>query len=434
MTSLSTAGTITADGPIVATDAQREAESRARALLRSPEVRAAVGRVRETYGAHPQASTPTGRVTLPAAAEAIVTAAVLYGLAEDATEPGLVWGATSAHEFAGLSLPNSGYGIENPDNVYRKAMVSGGCGYELRGRMPAVTPLELHVEIRDAIPGTTVMSVEGGQQVATLHSDDLVVAEDGTFVITIDASPAAGRANHMTIPADGTSFVLVRDLLDDWEHELPARLELVRTTGPAARPSGAGPSGEGRLAGRCAELADTMAPFWLAYFDQFYYAREGNVVRPARIRPGGRGLSTGARFDLADDEALVFTLDALGSRSLGVQISDPWGVAYEYVERTSSLNGSQAVANPDGSYTFVVSRLDPGVANWLDPQDQPSGLLAARWQSVPDTSAAPAAMRDSRVVPLSGLDAQVAGMPRVSPEQRREQQRVRAEAYRRRWA
>ena len=35
-------------------------------------------------------------------------------------------------------------------------------------------------------------------------------------------------------------------------------------------------------------------------------------------------------------------------------------------DHTSSLNKAQAVANADGSYTYVVSVADPGVHNWVD--------------------------------------------------------------------
>lgn len=312
-------------------------------------------------------------------------------------------------------------------------MLHGDSSYELRGRFGAERTTEAHLELRDGIPGTTSMSAEGGQQVGALHSDDLVVAEDGTFAVTFDSEPAGELPQHVQIASGTTTLMLVRDLLDDWSRDLPTELELERT-GPS---TGQQPAGEDELAERAAELTDTLSVFWLHDIDQFYWAREDGVVRPARQRPGGRGLSTGASFDLADDEALVLTLDPLGAQSLGVQISDPWGVAYEYIERTSSLSATQAAPNADGTVTFVVARLDPGVRNWLDPQDQPGGLLAARWQSLPagvsldDDTVVP--VRSSGVVPLAELDRHLPeGTRRIDTEERRRQQSERAAAYRRR--
>ena len=176
-----------------------------------------------------------------------------------------------------------------------------------------------------------------------------------------------------------------------------------------------------------------MGPFWLAYNNQYLYTLPPNTIATPRSRPGGRGLSVSGHFALADDEALVITLDALGAGSLGVQLADPWGVAYEYIDRTSSLNQSQASANVDGTFTYVISARDPGVHNWLDPDGGTSGILVARWQVLPKEVDPKKAVRRVEVVKISALrKALPTGTHIVTTEERELQRAERARQYARR--
>jgi len=72
----------------------------------------------------------------------------------------------------------------------------------------------------------------------------------------------------------------------------------------------------------------------------------------------------------------------------------------------------------------VISRLDPGVPNWLDKGDYPWGIIQMRWNhadAYPDPTI--------ELVPLAELrDHLPADTPVVTPEQRAEQLRARREA------
>ncbi|MFD4405090.1 hypothetical protein ACFWPH_20250 [Nocardia sp. NPDC058499] len=417
------------DGGALATAGQRALEARVRQILATDVVQQQIQQVRELYDSDPQGATPSGRATAAAAAASIGAAAAQYAVTEDPDRPVLMWAVTLPHRFAGLDMPNSGYGIENPDNVYRQVTVAGDARYEIRGRFPGQAPAEVHFEMRDSIPGTAALTAEGGTQVGSLTGDAIETEPDGTFVLTMDSAPANGRPNHMQIPAGDTSLLIVRDLLNDWASETPSRLEIVRVDGPPVAPERT----VDQQAARTAEILGQIAPFWMKYFNEYYYKTPENQIRPARERPGGRGLSTGGRFALAAGEALVFTVDPVGAESLGVQISDPWGVAYPYRDKTGSLNTTQAVPNPDGTYTFVVSPQDPGVRNWLDPSGNDAGLIAVRWQSVPGKPPVDAALRSSAVLQVADLSTALPdGTVFVDPEERRVQQQQRATDFDRR--
>ncbi|CAM3047237.1 DUF1214 domain-containing protein [Prescottella defluvii] len=314
--------------------------------------------------------------------------------------------------------------------MYRKTTVSGDHRYEIRGTRTAAAPPEVHFEMREGLPGTTGMTQEGGQQVATLGGDAIVTDASGNFTITIDTRATGEGPNHLSIPAGKDSFLIVRDLLNDWERELPTRVAIVALDIEQDDSQ----IDVSQVAKRSAELLRTLAPFWLDYFNRYSYgARPRNAVPAPRVRPGNRGMSTGGHFSLQDEDALVVTLDPAGADYLGIQITDPWGVAYEYIHRTSSLNTTQAQKNDDGTYTFVISRQDPGVHNWLDPQGWPDGLIAVRWQSVTDPCP-DNAVRASTVVKLDQLDRHLPEESvRVSTVERDFQQAIRATAFQRRY-
>lgn len=425
------ASNVSAERSVLATPGQLERERRTLEVLASEPMREAIAELERAYLANPRGASPSGAATARRAAESTAAAAVHGIVNEDPRRPVVFWGANAPHVWHGLSLPRSGYGIENPDNVYRSVHVEGASRYELRGRMPSRGPIEQHYTVMDRVPGTgKEMPVEGAAFVATLRSDALEVAPDGRFVVTIDADPANGRPNHLRIPSEGEFPLHVRDLFTRWSEQDPIALDVVRVGGPPPGP--ASPTDE--LARRAALRLRQMGLFWLAWNDRHLYSRAANEITAPRLRPGGRGLSTAGHFALAHDEALVLTLDPLDAGSFGVQLADPWGVALEYVERTSSLNQTQAAANEDGTYSFVVSARDPGVANWLDSEGHASGILVARWQVLPTDD--PDVGRSIRRVEVVKLDRLREALPRemrfVTAEERARRRSERARAYARR--
>lgn len=388
-----------------------------------------IRRVEALYAADPQGKTSTGKATIQRAAQAIAMAAITYALAEDTDNPAILWAVNAPHSWFGLDVPRSGYGIDNPDNVYRNGMVDGASRYVIHGQVKQPGPAELHFEMRDAIPGTTAMAAEGGKQVSTLRSDQMQVDADGRFTVTIDRDPPNGRSNHLQIPAEGKSLFVVRDLFTNWATQSPVALDIERIGGPAI----AAPPSEAQIARRAAALLAQIAPYWVAYDNQYVFTKAANRIITPRVRPGGRGFATSGHFSLADDQAWVITLDPLGGVSLGFQLTDPWGVAYEYRDRTSSLNTAQARPNADGSYTFVISKKDPGVYNWLDPEDHSAGIYAVRWQSLPADAKAEDAVRESKVVALDQLKRELpANTPFVTRAERKAQRAERARYYERR--
>lgn len=408
-------------GPI-ATAEQRALEVQVKAVLASAPMQREQARIVALYRADPQAGSPAGRATIERAAAAIANAAAQY-IVNDPANAQPMWVTKAPLRLRGVAVGRSGYGIDNPDNVYRNVPIDAAASYEITGRIGPGGPAQLHFTLMDAVPGTTPMSVEGGGFVGTLSSEDMEIGPDGRFTVTIGPEPANGRSNHIQSKGSGKLLMVVRDLFTDWGKQQPAALAVRKTGGPdliAPTPA--------ELARRSAALLAKIAPYWLAYDNTYLYSRPANAFVAPRLRPGGRGISASGWFSLQDGEALVVTLDPLGAKSLGFQLTDPWGVAYDYIDRTSSLNLAQARPNPDGTITYVIAARDPGAANWLDPSGQGGGIMTIRWQGLPGGVTPAQAVREVRKVSLP-LPADIAT---VSPAERRLQQKERAATYWRR--
>jgi hypothetical protein len=78
----------------------------------------------------------------------------------------------------------------------------------------------------------------------------------------------------------------------------------------------------------------------------------------------------------------VVTVRPYDADYVGFQVGTDWFTSIDYANHTSSMTTKQATPNADGSYTYVVSLKDPGVANWIDPAGHPTGLLQIRWQGL----------------------------------------------------
>jgi hypothetical protein len=155
------------------------------------------------------------------------------------------------------------------------------------------------------------------------------------------------------------------------------------------------------------------------------------------VREGGRwGIYAAGHFKLADDEALVLTVDALGGQYLAVQLANSWLGSLDYIRHPASLNSAQSAPNADGSYTFVISPRDPGVRNWLDTTGLHEGSLFIRWQKLPQPlNPNSNAVREVKVVKLSELAmALPADSQKVTPKERKKLLLERAAAYERRFS
>jgi hypothetical protein len=138
------------------------------------------------------------------------------------------------------------------------------------------------------------------------------------------------------------------------------------------------------------------------------------------------------RFDLNHGEAFVVDVSDGGAEYFTVPLSNLGGTTLDIIDRTGSLNKAQSEPNDDGTYTFVISPSDPGLANWIDSDGLREGILTLRMAEFGEDGPKENLGARGRVVKLDDLEKEVPTLRRVSADERTTQLADRRAAYLRR--
>lgn len=403
----------------VATPSQHEQELAALELTEHPTVKEAYRTVAENWLSRAKASDAM-RERFDAAFAEVMFSAAVWSSNQDKLRPKVSCITRLAHPVDGRQIPGSRWGIDNPDSVYRVIPISGDERYAISGRVGEHRMTENYFTLWDANMGT----------VAVLNGKTMDVDSDGSYTITVDSEPANGRRNHVQTTPDAHEFY-IRDVLLDWATDDPNHIAVQRL--------GAAPDTPARTLDEQAEATAAM----MAYFANFtgklshgIYKMPANHFNLAwsadKVGAMKNQVYVMGRFDLGPDETFVVDVNDGGAEYFTVPLSNVWGTTLNIVDRTGSLNKAQSVPNDDGSYTYVISPVDPGVANWIDSDGLREGILTLRMAEFDEGGPRPDLGATGRVVPLDRLDAEVPGLARVTPAQRSEQLALRRRAYLRR--
>lgn len=353
----------------------------------------------------------------------VMFCAAVWSLNQDPERPLVTTITRLAHTLDGVAIPGSRYGLDNPDSVYRTIPIDGSQRYLIRGKVGARRLIENYFTLWD----------HDGNTVDVFDGKKLELEADGSFVITVDSDPAAGRPNHIRSSEKAHQFY-IRDVLLDWNLDMLNTLSVEKLGAAPVKP----PLSD-------LEQATLTAKFMRDYADNTVRWNSQALNRPPNVIDFTIDRDTdGAlrnqfyvlgHFQLKDDEALVLTLQTAGANYFIVPITNVWGTSNEIVHRTGSLNKAQSAADADGNYTFVISLRDPGIHNWVDPTDMHEGIITARWAEFPQGRPTGRVALEARLVKFADLDRELpASTVRVTPEQRRAQLEQRAAGYLRRLA
>lgn len=404
---------------------------------------------------------------LGAAVDEWAMASAFQSLILNSNAPAIVTQVAPPHHWYGQDVTGSRILYDNPDTIYRFVGVNYASQYVITGRMPENDP-QASFSVLTGLTGTTA---------AVLDAGELELSPDRTFVITVSGEPAQpGQKNHLQITPD-TTLIAIRDTLSDWNTQDPMSLAIHRTAGPPnslfSQFGGFAIPGIGPLVAQSELLTALVSlipplpavPRFLqgsiaALLMLRGISEESKYINVATTDPvtgnhkapnvftdptsNASFLATQVQsagyFQLADDEALVLTIAPNNAAYFVVPVTNDWTITENYWDDQTSLNNTQARANPDGSYTFVVSPTEPALAggtsvwNWVSTGGLNQGTMAIRFQSIdPNSPVNPTV--SSQVVPLSELASVLpAGTVVVTPAQRAAQIAARGEGFNRRFA
>lgn len=340
------------------------------------------------------------------------------------------------HTWAGQTVEGSRIWYDNPDTVYRFVAANAASEYVLSGRFaPGERPADTNFSVLTGLNGETAHNLNG---------NDLEVDSDGRFTITVSAAPAPHPdADHLQLPPDAT-LITTRNTLSDWNTQMPMVVSIRRVDGPPDSLfaqiggfllPGIGPAvtrnptlvslvslipplPEPPLLLQSVEAALLMLVLGITKQDEYIRVATtdpdtGESRQPNTLSAPGyhaqflsTQLQSAGYFQLADDEALVLTIDPGSAPYFVVPVTNDWTITDNYWDAQTSLNNAQAVPNGDGTYTVVVSKADPRVANWVSTGGLDQGTLSLRFQGV-DPESPDRPQVSARVVALDEVPAYV---------------------------
>ena len=377
-------------------------------------------------------------------------------------DPAVVTQVAAPHSWYGLDVGGSRLLYDNPDTIYRFIPVNKTSEYVLTGRILEGTPADTTFSVLEGTSGLT-------SSILTL--DDLERSPDGSFVITVSGEAATpGQRNHLVLTSSST-LIAARNTLGDWVAEEPMELEVHRVSGPPN--SLFAQLGGFVLLGSLvndnpllASLASLIPPLRIAEAplvrgtltallmvvrganqEAKYMALATTDPTTGQLRapnvmtePASNAeflanqLQSNGYFQLADNQALVLTIDPASAGFFNVPVYNDWTITDDYWNEQTSLNIDQAVSNPDGTYTLVVSPTDPGVANWVSTGGLNQGTISMRFQNVTDPEQdRPTVL--SQVVAIDQLNTVLPGTTVfLNPAERATQLELRQFGYNKRYA
>ncbi|WP_293308479.1 hypothetical protein [Mycolicibacterium sp.] len=259
--------------------------------------------------------------------------------------------------------PFTKMGLDNPDTLYFGTRVQAGKEYVVTGTRGTTTDLSFQLL--------------GGDYTDANVPDSETAFDDRRLDIS-----AHGSFEWRFVPKVNAQLV-IREVYNDWSAQRGA-VAIARTdTAGTAPPPLTKELIEKRFATAGKQLVQRVKT-WLQFPQWFYMNIPVNTMVAPRLTPGGLATqySSAGHFDLTPEQALVLTLPVSDAPYLGFQLGSLWYISLDYINHQTSLNGTQAQADPDGKIRIVVGDRNPGVTNWVETLGHRKGFLQFRWQRV----------------------------------------------------
>ena len=284
--------------------------------------------------------------------------------------------------------PFTKMGLDNPDTLYFGTRVLPDHDYVVTGRRGSTTDLSFQLlggeYTDDNVPASQ----------AAFDDRELEIAADGSFEWRL----------RPTSPGQ----LVMREVYGDWAAQRGTLTISRLDTAGTAPPPLTRQTIEKRYATAGKQLVNRVKT-WLQFPQWFYLNIPVNTMVAPRLTPGGLSTqySSAGHFELREDQALVVSVPVTDAPYLGFQLGSMWYISLDYINHQTSLNNTQAQADPDGKVRIVVADQNPGVTNWVETLGHRRGFLQFRWQRV----SRPLTDADGPTVELVDFEAIPAALP-----------------------
>ena len=305
-------------------------------------------------------------------------------------------------------------GGDNPDQRYAFSPLRGGEAYRIWGDLGSARRVEFQLYAGLPWAGT-------GRSVGYLAFEDIAVDDDGSFVVNLSPQRTAADGTWLANPPDATT-VFARHIYDDWNEEAPGHVHIDRVGYEGRRrPLDSADALAARFVA-ASRILEEVATRWPDFVDQRYVGRgPANSMSPlvdTYALGGAKGRwMAGGYFNLPPGKALLIETWPTAAKYQGIQLADMWFASLEHANQVSSLTTRQSQVSANGAYHYVVSREDPGFANWLDTGGLSRGVFMLRYDGVRG-AIAEAQYPSAELVELASLAQRFPALERVSESER----------------
>ncbi len=286
--------------------------------------------------------------------------------------------------FTPLASPTRKILGDNVDSRYFFAPIDGRRSYRIRGRRGN------EVYLAFCIYGGEPNGEWSRRVVANISQRDIRFDADGRFDIVLSPDPPPGGRTWAKLEPDAVC-VITREYYDDPRAAEPGHFAIEAMT-PAPPPP---PFDDAALAHRLRAVA-TFVRETIAFAPIPPLPAVNILMPPAPWNPNVPGWGTPdniyalGHFRLEPDETLVITGRSPRCAYWGMQLWNRYMQSLDYRYYRVSINGTQAVLEPDGSFRVIIAHRDPGMPNWLDTAGHREGLFFCRWLQADELPPPPA--------------------------------------------
>ncbi|MET0657105.1 MAG: hypothetical protein ABW110_02970 [Steroidobacteraceae bacterium] len=144
------------------------------------------------------------------------------------------------------------------------------------------------------------------------------------------------------------------------------------------------------------------------------YVAGGDTRRDEQHRPRPPFGLLRSSYRCGADEAVILEVTPPQAPWWSIQLTSHFWEALDWNLRQTSINGHQAVLDPDGKFRAVIAHVDLGVPNWQDAGGHEVALITARYYKAKSTP-----LPQLRTVPLKDVRRELPPTTRViTPRQR----------------
>ncbi len=272
-------------------------------------------------------------------------------------------------------------GADNPDNYYFNAQISGEYEYRITGNRNTVHYIGFFTQ--NGSYGTTGGLAPCGR----LEGIDLELEKDGSFEIILSKEQ---RGKNWLKIEDESGLLMVRQTFLNRFEEVPAELKIINLNGQKS---------PAHLTPKMIDEGLKMASMFVAGAP-LLFARwaKGFQKHPNQLPQFDPEVSNAAGGDkniiyyhsywkLAEDEALVITVNPPECDSWNFQLNNYWMESLDYRYFNICVSKGNAHYENDGSIKVIVAHKNPGSGNWIDTCSHFEGTMCWRWYRLPKGAA-----------------------------------------------